>query len=105
MIVTGDAMGALQLLDVFGEALVDEDLLSLRFAAAISASAWDAAADARPVPEPWITVWQTVKESDPTAAAVIRQQVILRFNDLLTPQQKEFLGIVQVDAITNQDPS
>jgi len=105
MIIAGDAMGALQLLDVFGEALVDDDLLSLRFAAAISASAWDAAADARPVPEPWIMVWQKVKESDPTAAAVIKQQITLRFKELLTPQQKEFLGIVQVDASANQDPS
>ncbi len=105
MISTGDGVGALQLLDEFGESLVDEDLLSLRFSAAISASAWDAAADARPVPEPWISAWQTLQETDPTAATVIRQQITQRFKEQLTPQQKELLGVVQVDASSDQDPS
>lgn len=105
MISSGDAVGALQLLNVFGESLVDEDLLSLRFAAAISGSMWDAAADARPVPEPWIDAWQSLKGTDPTAAAVIRQQITLRFKNQLTEQQKEFLGVVQVDATPDQDPS
>jgi hypothetical protein len=103
---TDDCVGILQLLDgVELLPIVDEDLLSSQFDAAICASAWDAAADARPIPEPWITAWQTVKKTDPTAAAVIRQQITLRFKELLTPQQREFLGIVQVDASTNQDPS
>ncbi|HIB49683.1 MAG TPA: hypothetical protein EYO40_00065 [Phycisphaerales bacterium] len=104
MISSGDAVGALQLLDVFGESLIDEDLLSLRFAAAISASAWDAAADAQSTPGPWIIVWQSTLQTDPIAAAVIKQQITLRFEDLLTPSQRELLGIVQVDATQNQEP-
>jgi len=103
MISTDDAVGALQLLDVFGESLVDEDLLALRFSAAISASAWDAAADARSVPEPWITAWQSTLDSDTTAAAVILQQITLRFEDQLTPQQIKLLGIVQTDATEEQN--
>jgi hypothetical protein len=106
MISTDDCVGALQLLGGF-ELLptVDEDLLSWRFDAAICASAWDAAADARSVPDPWIDAWQALKETDPTAAAVIRQQITLRFKDQLTKRQREFLGVVQVDAIPDQDPS
>ncbi len=104
MISSGDSVGALQLLDVFGESLVDEDLLSLRFTAAISASAWDAAADANSTPEPWIETWQSTLRSDPTAAAVIKQQITLRFEDQLTTEQKEILGIVQVDATPTQEP-
>ena len=104
MISSGDAVGALQLLDEFGESLVDEDLLSLRFTAAISASAWDSAADARSTPEPWIAAWQSVKVTDPTAAAVIRQQISLRFKDKLTQQQRELLGIIQVDSTTEEVP-
>jgi hypothetical protein len=103
MISSDDAVGALQLLDVFGESLVDEDLLTLRFKAAISASAWDAAADAKPTPEPWIVAWELERKTDPTAASVIRQQLTSRFKDELTPEQRELLGIVQVDATPNQD--
>ena len=57
MIIQGDAVGALQLLDIFGESLIDEELITLRFAAAINASAWDAAEDARPEPSLWIAEW------------------------------------------------
>ena len=103
MISTDDAVGALQLLNVFGESLVDDDLLALRFQAAISAAAWDAAADAQSTPEPWILAWKQVKKDDPTAASVIRQQITSRFEDQLTPMQRELLGIVQVDATPNQD--
>ena len=103
MISSGDGVGALQLLDVFGESLVDEDLLALRFKAAISASAWDAAADAKSAPEPWIVAWEQARTADPTAASVIRQQITSRFKDQLTPEQRELLGIVQVDATTNQE--
>jgi hypothetical protein len=103
MISTDDAVGALQLLDVFGEFLDDEDLLSLRFSAAISASAWDVAAEARSVPEPWIAAWQSTLDSDPTAAAVILQQITLRFEEQLTPQQIKLLGIVQTDATEEQN--
>jgi len=101
MISKGDAVGALQLLDVFGEALVDDDLLSLRFSAAISASAWDAAADARPMPGPWILAWLTLKETDPTAAAVIRQQITTRFESQLDSNQRKVLGLQQTEVPEN----
>ena len=98
MITSGNAVGALQLFDIFGESLVDEDLLSLRFRAAISAAAWDAAADARSIPEPWILAWLSVRDSDPTTSAVIKQQIMQRFQDQLTAEQQKILGIVQVQA-------
>jgi hypothetical protein len=100
LISRGDAVGALQLLDVFGEALVDEDLLSLRFSAAISAAAWDTAADALSVPKPWIDVWQLTLQEDPTAAAVIRQQILIRFEDQLSISQRETLELIQADSTT-----
>jgi len=93
MIDQDDAVGALQLLDAFGESLVDEDLLNLRFQAAISASAWDAAADTQSSPEPWIDAWIAVQEEDPNAATVIRQQIQQRFGEQLTTSQRETLGI------------
>ena len=106
MISTGDDAGTLQLLDgVELLPIFDEDLISWQFAAAISVAAWDVAADARPVPEPWIDAWQSLKDTDPTAATVIRQQIALRFKNQLTEQQREFLGVVQVDATPDQDPS
>ena len=104
MMKSGDCVGALQMLDVFGESLLDEDLLTLRFAAAICASAWDAAADAKSTPVPWIEVWQSTLRTDPTTAAVIKQQIILRFEDQLSFEQREQLGIVQIDSTENTEP-
>jgi len=105
MISSGDAVGALQLLDVFGESIVDEDLLALRFAAAIAASAWDTAADVHPEPIHWITAWQALKKNDPATATVIKQQIIQRFDEQLTQSQRESLGIEQTDTTPNNTPS
>ncbi len=102
MIETGNAVSAVQLLDRFGETN-DEGMLTLRFNTAISAAAWDTAADARPDPAPWIYAWQQALENDPTTAAVISQQITLRFEDKLTPAQLKTLGIVQVDATNNSE--
>jgi hypothetical protein len=97
LIETGDAIRALQLLDAFEEPVVEEDLLNLRFDAAIAASAWDAAADTRPEPDPWIEAWK-LKVGEPTTADAIRKQIILRFQSQLTASQRDLLGIVHVDA-------
>jgi hypothetical protein len=102
LIETGDAVGALQLLGAFGDDLGDDDLLTLRFDAAIAASAWDAAADTRTVPEPWIEAWK-LKANEPTTADAIRNQIILRFQDKLTASERELLGIVHVDASPDQN--
>lgn len=105
MIKMGDAVGALQLLDTFDESLVDEDLLSLRFSAAIAASAWDAAEDARPEPQAWITAWEIKKDADPTVATVIHQQIVQRFGEQLTKPQRALLDIEPIeDFDTNQTP-
>ena len=102
LIDNGDAVGALQLLDAFGEALIDDDLVTLRFIAAINASAWDAAADAKPEPTMWIAQWEKLKTVDSVAASVIKKQIIQRFNDQLTQEQKTLLEIPeQVEPNTN----
>ncbi len=97
LIETGDAVGALQLLDAFGEFVAEEDLLNLRFNAAIAASAWDAAASTHSEPAPWIEAWK-LKAGEPTTADAIRKQIIIRFQSQLTASQRDLLGIVHVDA-------
>ena len=92
LIEEGDAVSALQLLDTFGESLVDEDMLALRFRAAIFASAWDAAADAMPLPEPWINAWLELKETNQAVADVILQQIKTRFEQTLNKEQLDLLG-------------
>ncbi len=92
LIETGDAVSALQLLDTFGESLVDEDMLALRFRAAIFASAWDTAADAMPTAEPWIDAWLELKESNKAVADVMLQQIKSRFESSLNESQLDLLG-------------
>ena len=101
----GDAVGALQLLDTFGESLVDEDMLALRFRAAIFASAWDAAADAMPSPEPWINAWLELKESNQAVADVILQQIKSRFESTLNHQQLDLLGIAPTTTTESNEES
>tara|TARA_B100000959_G_C14940565_1_gene607619 strand:+ start:268 stop:1707 length:1440 start_codon:yes stop_codon:yes gene_type:complete len=104
MIIQGDAVGALQLLDIFGESLIDEELITLRFAAAINASAWDAAEDARPEPSLWIAEWERVKEFDPNAASVMKKQITQRFSDQITKEQMLVLDIIPTIKTTEETP-
>ena len=93
---------ALLLLEEFGDSITDEDLLSLRFSTAILASSWDSAADVRAEPQPWIAEWTTMLDRDPAAAAVIRQQIIQRFNESLTEAQRNTLGLEQTSVVTEE---
>ena len=102
LIETGDAVGALQLLGEFGDDLGEDELLTLRFDAAIAASAWDAAADTRTLPKPWIEAWK-LKTHEPTTADAIRKQIILRFQDKLTASERELLGVPRIDASLDQN--
>jgi hypothetical protein len=107
MVDRGDPIGALQLLDTLDiddESLNDDDLITLIFTTAINASAWDAAADARPEPSLWITEWEQVVNSDPTAANVIKKQIVQRFRDLLTREQMILLDISQKNEPTIETP-
>ena len=98
----GKAVEALLLLEEFGDSITDEDLLSLRFTTAILASSWDSAADVRPEPQPWITEWTRMLDRDPASAAVIRQQIIQRFNESLTETQRNTLGLEQTSVATEE---
>ena len=101
MVSTGDLVGALQVSDIFDESPEDEDMISLRFSIAITAAAWDTAADVRSIPEPWIAVWQATLQTDSTAAAVIRQQIAVRFEDQLSLSQRELLELKLADITTD----
>ena len=105
LIEEGDAVGALQLLDTFGESLVDDDMLELRFRAAIFASAWDAAADAMPLPEPWIKAWLELKDTNQAVANVMLQQIKSRFESSLDQQQLDLLGFAPTPPTDVNDES
>ena len=95
LIEQSDSVGALQLLDSFGETLIDDDLLTLRFRAAIFAAAWDTAADAKPMLNPWIEMWLELQEEDGAIAEIIKQQIEQRFGSQLTSSQRALLGITE----------
>jgi len=80
----------------------DEELLSLHFETAILASSWDSAADVRSDPQSWVNAWQTMKIRDPAAAVVIRQQIIQRFEDLLTESQRQTLELEEASVVTEE---
>ncbi len=93
---------ALRLLEAYGDNVVDEELLSLKFKTAILASSWDSAANVRQKPQPWINEWETIKLYDPAAASVIRQQIVQRFEQELTQSQRETLGLEQTSVVTEE---
>ena len=99
---TAIAREALLLLEEYRDAIFDEKYLSLLFKTAILASSWDSAADVRPDPQPWINAWQTMKTQDPAAAVVIRQQIIQRFEDLLTESQRQTLELEEASVVTEE---
>ena len=99
---SGRAGEALLLLEEYGDSIIDKELLSLQFETAILASSWDSAADVRPEPQPWVDAWQTMKTQDPAAAVVIRQQIIQRFEDLLTESQRQTLELEEASVVTEE---
>ncbi|MBC8522784.1 hypothetical protein H8D29_02550 [PVC group bacterium] len=98
----GKAVEALLLLEEFGDSIIDEDMLSLRFSTAILASSWDSAADVRPEPHLWMIEWSNMKNRDPAAAVVIRQQIIQRFEDVLTEAQRKELELDNTSVATEE---
>ena len=112
MIDTGMSVDVLQLLvDSFEDPLMDEDLLTLRFRAAITASAWDTAEDTRSEPRPWIEEYEKAKiESNSTAsgeasfANAIREQILVRFKEDLTASDLDALDSVQVNVTPDENP-
>jgi hypothetical protein len=98
----GRAREAWLLLEEYGDPIFDEELLPLRFETAILASLWDSAADVRSDPQSWVNAWQTMKKQDPAAAVVIRQQIIQRFEDLLTESQRQTLELEEASVVTEE---
>jgi hypothetical protein len=93
LIEEGRATEAVQLLESFDDGITEDDLLQLKFIAALRAGAWNAAADVRPDPQSWIDQWSTISSRDPDAAELMRRQIILRFEDTLDTSQREALGL------------
>ena len=98
----GRADEAWSLFEEYGDPIFDEELLPLRFETAILASLWDSAADVRSDPQSWVNAWQTMKTRDPAAAVVIRQQIIQRFEDLLTESQRQTLELEEASVVTEE---
>ncbi|HIO19760.1 MAG TPA: hypothetical protein EYN11_01545 [Phycisphaerales bacterium] len=94
MFENNDDVGVLQLLDGFGESLIDEDLITYRFTAAINMLAWGAAADARPDPNVWIATWEVMLTKNPADADVLKKQILHRFKDQLSNEQLLLIGVV-----------
>lgn len=93
LIEEGRATEAVQLLESFDDGITEDDLLQLKFIAALRAGAWNAAADVRPEPQSWIDQWMTISSTDADAADLMRRQIILRFEATLDASQRETLGL------------
>jgi len=102
MIEFNDAVGALQLLNEFDDSVHDDDILALRFTAAINALSWSDAADARPEPAVWISAWEKMIDQNPATAEAIKKQILQRYRDQLNPEQMELLGITNDDTLIEE---
>ncbi|MDP6693776.1 MAG: hypothetical protein QF444_05555, partial [Phycisphaerales bacterium] len=88
-----EAAKAFGLFEDFGDSLLDEELLTLKFSAAIKANFWDAAATIKTEPEAWIIEWIRMKDDKPESAEVLKTEITQRFDALLTLEQRQQLGI------------
>lgn len=96
---------ALQILEEYGDSIIDDELLTLQFDTAILASLWDSAADVRPEPAPWVQAWVSMKENDPPSAVVLRQQILQRFETTLTNEQQTLLGVEETSVVSEETTS
>ena len=99
---SGDTVEALQVFEVFGENMLNKELLTLKFDTAIKAHEWDAAADTNSDVDLWISKYKTINESDTGAASAMKTEIKQRFD--LTPEQLELLGIAPKSKTAEKTP-
>lgn len=85
---------ALNLLQGIDEQLLDEQLLDMKFIAAIRARLYDDAASIHDDPDMWIRAYQDTLASRPESAPDLLDEIVRRYNDRLTADRRATLGIV-----------
>jgi len=102
------AASALTHLRGLDEAALDEELRNLSFISAIRARLYDEAGTVHDDPTMWVTAYEDTVASRPDSATDLRNEIVRRFGESLTPPLRTRLGLaedplMQSDDEENQD--
>ena len=98
-----DAPTALTHLQGLPEEQLDEELLAMKFMSAIRARLYDNAAQVDGSPGMWIKAYQDTLASRPESASDLRNEIVRRYNDVLTSEMRTQLGLADDPLVPRDD--
>lgn len=98
-----DAPTALTHLQGLPEEQLDEELLAMKFMSAIRARLYDEAAQVDGSPGMWIKAYQDTLASRPESASDLRNEIVRRYNDVLTSEMRTQLGLADDPLVPRDD--
>lgn len=97
------AASALTYIRDLDEDSMDDELRSLQFISAIRAREYDDAAEMQPDPVMWALAYEDTLASRPDSAPDLRNEIVRRFNEQMTPELRTRLGLVDDPLMQPED--
>ena len=95
VLLTGDPRAAYGLLERVPESRLTEELQRLKFESAIRGRLYDDAATVDGGALAWIDMYESLHESQPDAADLVRTEIVRRFTEALDDSMRERLGVAE----------
>ena len=92
-LLAGNPQAAVAVLDQIATEALGADLRALKFDAAIRGRLYDAAAAIHQEPELWISTFESLQQSQPEVADLVRMEIVRRFQDALDSSMRERLDL------------
>ena len=84
---------------------IDDELLALKFEAAIRGRMYDEAAAIQAEPAAWIIAFEQLQAAQPEAADLVRSEIVRRFEDTLDTTMRARLGMASDPMMGGVDPN
>lgn len=102
---TGDPRAVVALIDRLPSDTIDDTLQNIRFDAAVRGRLFDEAASMNRTPSQWIEAYERLSSDQPEAADLLRTEIVRRYQQELTDDQRERLGVAIDPMMTDGDGS
>ncbi|MBT5382582.1 MAG: hypothetical protein HOL13_07060 [Phycisphaerae bacterium] len=102
---SGDPRAVVAVIDHVPASRIDDELLALKFEAAIRGRMYDEAAAIQAEPVAWIIAFEQLQAAQPEAADLVRSEIVRRFEDTLDTTMRARLGMASDPMMGGVDPN
>jgi hypothetical protein len=101
---SGDPRAVVAVIDRVPASRIDEELLALKFEAAIRGRMYDEAAAIQAEPAAWISAFELLQATQPEAADLVRSEIVRRFEGTLDTSMRAQLGMASDPMMGDANP-